>query len=93
MRGGALERGFAGAAAAYAIDHVRILRAHHPHHLGQQLGRILKVGVDDQDRFAAAQVQPRGQRQLVPVIARQIDRNQARVPFRQALHDAPAGVA
>ena len=45
-----LERRFAGAALAHAIDHVAPRSSHRRNHRRKQLGRILEVGVDDQDR-------------------------------------------
>ncbi len=45
--------------------------------------RILQIGVDDQDLLARAQIQARGQRELMPVIARQVDRDEVRVGGRQ----------
>ena len=48
----------------------RAIAVHCCEHVGEQLGRILKVGVDDQDAIAAGKVQPGGQRQLMSVIAR-----------------------
>ncbi len=40
-----------------------------------------------------AQVEPGGQRQLVAVIARQVDRHQMRVGGGKALHHRPARIA
>ena len=42
---------------------------------------------------AAAQVEPGGQRKLVPVVARQVDRDEVRILGRQSLHDRPARIA
>ena len=75
----ALERSLAGAALAHAIDDVGVLLAHRLEHRRQQLGRVLQVRVDDQDRVAAAKVETGGQRQLVTVIARQVDRDDVRI--------------
>jgi hypothetical protein len=88
-----LERGFAGAAVAHSINHVGAVLAHGLEHPGQQFGRVLQIGVDDQDGVTAAQVESRGQRQLVTVIARQVDRDQVRILGREFLHDRPARIA
>ena len=64
-----LEKRLALAAAANGIDHVRLLLGHRPAHLGEEFGRVLQVGVDDQHLLARAQVEPGGQRELVAVVA------------------------
>ena len=87
-----LEQRFPRALAADGIDHVRPLRRHGRAHVGQEFGRVLKIGVDDQDLLARAQVEPCGQRQLVAVIARQVDRDQMRIGGGQTLHHRPAVV-
>ena len=80
--GGALEQALAVALAALAVDHVGAL-IHQRHHVGQQLGRILQVGVDDQDALAAAHREAGGERQLVAVVAHQPHRDDARVRGRR----------
>src|SRR5690606_15694043 len=67
-----LEPGFAAALVALAIDHVST-GIHHRSHLGQQLRRILQVGVNDQHTLATAEIEPRAQRNLVAIIAGEID--------------------
>ena len=84
LGGAALERGLAGAGAADGIDDVGLLPVHLRHHVAEQFRRVLQVGVDDQDALADAQIEPGGQRELVAVIARQVDRDQARVARRPA---------
>ena len=88
-----LERGLAGARAPDRIDHVGLLPLHFLDHLRQQLRRVLKVGVDDQDPLARAQVEARGQSELVAVIARQVDGDQPRIGDGELAHDLPAAVA
>ncbi len=57
---------------AAAVDDVHAL-VHSPHHLAEQFGRVLQVGVDDQHALAARQAQARRDRELVTVVARQVD--------------------
>ena len=90
LGGRLLEHGLAGAGAAHGIDDVGLARLHLGDHLGEQLGRVLQIGVDDQDALARAQVEPGGQRELVAVVARQVDRDQPRVRRRQLSHHLPA---
>ncbi len=75
--GGELEHALAVALAADRIDHVGALRRHRRPHVGEQLGRVLEVGVDDQDLLARAQIEPGGERELVAMVARQVDRGSA----------------
>ena len=89
MRRRPLERGFAGPALADAIDHVGVLALHRLQHCRKQFGRVLKIGVDDQDPLAAADVEAGSQRQLMTVVAGQIDRNDVRVRGRQVTHHRP----
>ena len=91
--GGFLEDRLAVALAAHRIDDVRLLRRHRRAHVGEQFGRVLQIGVDDEDLLARTQVEPRGQRELMAVVARQVDRDDARVGGGQALHHRPAVVA
>ena len=59
VRGRALECGLAGAAPAHAVDDVGAARRASPASIGgEQLGRVLEIGVDDQDGVAAAKVEP-----------------------------------
>ena len=51
--GSALEQAFAVASATLAVDHIGA-PVHQRHHVGQQLGRVLQIGIDDQDALAAA---------------------------------------
>ena len=89
----AFEHRLAIALAADGIDDIGLLIAHRRAHVGEQFGRILQIGVDDEDLRAAAQVEPGGQRQLVPVIAAEIDRDEAWIGGGQPLHHRPAVVA
>ena len=93
MRRRAFECGLAAAALAHPVNDVGLLRAHRLHHRGQQLGRILEVGVDDQHVIAAAQIEARRQRQLVAMIARQVDSDEARNAGRELPHLRPAAIA
>ena len=52
-----------------AVDDVGLLALHRCEHVVQQFRGVLKVGVDDQDDVAAAQIQSGGKRQLVAMIA------------------------
>ncbi len=93
MRCRPLERRLARAARADAVDDVRAFVSHHFHHLGQKLRRVLEVGVDDQDRIAAAEVETRRERELMAMIARQVDRDDVDVLRRHLAHHRPAIVA
>jgi len=88
-----LEDRLAGALAAHGIDHIGLVLDHRRAHVAEQLGRILQIGIDDQDLFAGAQIEPGGQRELVAMVARQVDRDQPRVDGGEALHHRPAVVA
>ena len=95
----AVERGGAGAfeprlarpAAPLAIDHVEAL-VHLEHESAEQFGRILEVGVEDEDAPAAAELEARAQRDLVAVIAGQIDRHDVTVLRGQREDHVPGPV-
>ena len=93
MRRRALERSLPGAALAHSIDDVRLLVAHRREHGRKKLRRILEVGVDNQYRLAPAQVETGGERELMPMVARQVDRDQVGIGRRHPLHRRPARVA
>jgi hypothetical protein len=86
-----LERGFSTPLAALAVDDVRAF-IHQPHHVGQQFRRVLQVGIDDQDAFAAADRQAGGQRQLVAVVARQEHGHHPRVGGAELAKDEPGAI-
>ncbi len=67
-------------------------RVHEPHHLGEELGGILKVGVEDQNAPADRLAQPGRQGKLVAVVAREVHQNQPRVRCRQLQHARPGAV-
>ena len=85
------ERTLAGTLATLAVDHIRAV-VHQRHHVGQKLRRILQVGVGDEDAFAPAHAQSRGQRQLVPVISHQPDRHDARIICCGLGHQLPGAI-
>ena len=91
-RGGALEQALPVALATLAVDHVCSL-VDHLHHVDQQLGRILQVGVDDQDALAPANRQPGRQGELVPMVSHQPDGHDARVALGRFGHDIPCAIA
>ena len=93
MRRRPLEHGLALAAAAHAIDHVGALASIVGKHRAEQLGRVLQVGIDDQDPVTPAQVEAGGQRQLVPMVARQVDCQHMRVRCGHRLHHRPGRIA
>jgi hypothetical protein len=94
--GGALEQALAVALTALAVDHVGaplpVHSVHERHHVGQELGRVLQVGIDDQDALAAAQGEPGGERELMAVVAHQAHRDDTRVLRRGLGHDLPGAV-
>lgn len=89
----ALERGLPGAALAHAIDDVSILLAHRGEHCTQQLGRILQVGVDDQDRIPAAEIEASGQSQLVTMVSGEVHGYHVRILGCHSLHGPPTSIA
>ena len=92
MGRGFLEGGLALTAGALAIDHVAA-RIHHLHHLRQQFGRVLQIAIEDQDPLPPAQLQASGERQLMPVVARQVDRDDVRIACGQRGQKVPGAVA
>jgi hypothetical protein len=67
-----LEPGLAFAIDPLAIDDIVSLPGK-SEHFGQQFGRVLKIGVDDENMVAPAQRQTGSQGKLMPVIAGQVD--------------------
>ena len=88
----ALEQALAVALPALAVDHVRAL-IHHPHHVDQEFGRILEIGVDDQDALAPAHGQAGRQRELVAVVAHQPNGHDARVARGRLGQHIPCAIA
>ncbi len=76
--GGELEGGLALALLAHRVDDVGAL-APLGDHLGDQLRRVLQVGVDHRDDVADRVLQAGGERGLVAEVARQVDDAHARV--------------
>ena len=76
LRGAALERRLAGPRLAHGVDDVGALPVHLRQHRRQQLRRILEIGVDDQDPAPGAEIEPGGERELMAVVAREVDRHQ-----------------
>jgi hypothetical protein len=76
---------------ALAVSHVGA-RIERGHHLRQQFGRVLQIRIDNEDAFAARQRQTGGERQLVAMVARQIDAHDLRHVPRQAHHLGPCSV-
>ena len=78
LGGGDLE---AALAPAFVADGVHDLGAEAPlaDQLGDQLGWVLEIGVDDDHRVAAGAVQPGGDRHLMAEVARQGDDADPRV--------------
>ncbi|MGC4030993.1 MAG: hypothetical protein QM754_04500 [Tepidisphaeraceae bacterium] len=74
-----------------AVDDVGTL-VHEAHHVGQEFGRVLQVGVDDEDAVAGAQRQARRERQLMAVVAGEFDGFDARVVACQFRHQRPGEV-
>ena len=76
--GGELEGGLALALLAHRVDDVGAL-APLGDHVGDQLRRVLQVGVDHRDDVADGVLEAGGQRGLVAEVARQVDDAHARV--------------
>ena len=79
-----LEARLALALLADGVDDVAA-RAPVVEHLGDQLRRILEVGVEHHDGIARGVVEAGGQRRLVAEVARQVDDAHARVGGRDAV--------
>ena len=79
------------ALGALAIDHFIALPQLFEHR-AEQLGRILQVGIEHEDDVAAHVVEPSGQCQLVPVVARQVDRDDPRIMIGMLADRVPAAV-
>ena len=69
VSGGFFERSLAFALDALTVNNVSAL-VHQTHHVGQELRRILQVGIQDENPITPSQRQPCGQRQLMTVVAR-----------------------
>ena len=54
MGRGALERSLSRPAFAHTINDIGPLLSHGLKHFGKQLGGVLQVSIDDQDRVASA---------------------------------------
>ena len=91
MGGRAFEGAFSSTCATAAEDYVEAL-VHARHHLAEQFRRILQIGVDYQHALAARDGKPRRDRELMPVIAREIDRDHAGSRRRQRAHAGPCVV-
>ncbi len=91
-RGAALEYAFALPLAAKAVDHVGIGALHQPPHLAEQFGRVLQIGVNGQNTLATAGVEAGGNRQLMAVTARKIDRHHTWIAAHQIRHDRPGAI-
>jgi hypothetical protein len=90
--GDLLEDRLALAPAADGIDDIGLLGLHRPAHVAEQFGGILQIGVDDQDLVARAEIEARGQRQLMAMIARQVDGHEMGVVGGKPLHHRPAAI-
>ncbi len=88
----ALEAAFALARQALGVDDLVALLPLGDH-VEHDLGRILEIGVHDDDRLARGAVHAGGDRDLVAEIARQLDEAVAAVGARLGLEDDGAGVA
>ena len=91
MSGGALEPAVAGARQAARIDDV-VAFLPFGDQLLDDLGRILQVGVHDDDRSALCRVHAGGDGDLVAEIARQADITEARVAPGKRLQHEGAGI-
>jgi hypothetical protein len=66
--GAALEEVFAGAFAALTVDDIGAL-VHEVEHIGEQFGRVLEVGVEDENALAAADAEAGGEGELMAVVS------------------------
>jgi hypothetical protein len=86
-----LEPGLAGARPPLAVDDIAAI-VHACHHRGQQLGRVLQIGVNDEDSFARTHGQAGRQGKLMSIVARQIDADNATVGQAESSDSGPCGV-
>jgi hypothetical protein len=54
---------------------------------GDELGRVLQVGIDDNDRIPTTMIEPRSQRNFLTEIPAQIDDRDAGIKFTQRSQD------
>ena len=81
-----------GAVRALAVDDVMPFLELRKHG-AKQFGWVLQIGVENEYNFSAAKLEARGQRDLVAVIARQVDADNVRVLACMASDDRPGRVA
>lgn len=87
-----LEPGLAVAHCALAVHDVGAV-IHHPHHLRQQLGRILQIRIDNEDALAYADAEPGRECKLMSVVSREGDANDTWILRRQRRDLRPGAVA
>ena len=90
-RGGELEARLAFSLLADGIDDVTA-GAPVVEHAGDELRRILKVGVEHHDRVATRMVEAGGERRLMPEIARELNDADSRVGRRELVELGVGGV-
>jgi len=73
------------------VDDVRTL-VHQARHLLQKLGRVLQVGIDDENALTTGKIKPGGQGELMPMIPRQVDDDEVRVRIRKLAHQWPSAI-
>ena len=89
---GALKQAFTAPLDALAIDHVMALRQREQH-LREQFRRVLQIGINHQHQLAPADGKPGGKRQLVPMVARQINPDDGARARAMLADQAPGAVA
>jgi hypothetical protein len=63
------------------------------HHVGNEFGRVLQIGVDDHHGIAVGVVEAGAHRDFLAEVARQVDEGDARVSFPQRHEQRPCAVA
>jgi len=93
VRARTLEPALPVARAAHGVDERDVALAPASDERGNELRRILEVGVDRHDGVALGELEPAGQREILAEVPRESHAAHARVARRVVPHDRPGGVA
>lgn len=86
-----LEQGLSGPFGTLAIDDLGTA-IHQLHHVGEEFGRVLEIGIDQQDTVAARRLQAGHHGHLLPEVAPQPDADDMGVPSCQVRDHLPRPV-
>ena len=93
VRGTQLEARLSVARLADAVHHVDVFSPQLGEHLGNELGRILQIGVDHTHVFTERRVEPGGHGGLVAEVAREMDHVRPGMRGRDRVHQLGRRVA